>query len=489
MLLTVGMVFLSGLIITILIRNVLQAKLTTELQEDGVIMARQLANMSIDPLLTREDIFFHLNMLVFDYLSSHKADMEYIFIQDKSGDILAHTFNGGFPVDLKETVNYKNGREHIIQKLLTEKGDVFDVASPIMNGELGIAHIGMSAEKINETVSMTTALVTGIIFSVQGIGVVIVIIFSRKITKPLSALIDGVSSVGKGDLKKRVEVISNDEVGILSRSFNKMADDLDKANTERNTAEDELKSLNEELGQVIHVTSHDLRSPLVNVEGYCKELEYSLEEIQGILKDAELPADIRDKIAAIADEEIPESVNYIDKSIRKMDSLLSGLLKLSRFGKIELVKKEIDMKSLVSDVTATLEQQFNESVAGYEISELPSCIGDESQINQIFTNLIGNALKYLDPERPGVIKVFSIKKDGMSAYCVEDNGIGISPEDQEKVFDIFHQVNSKKYGEGLGLNIAKKIVERHGGRVWVESEEGKGSKFCVSLPQKTGDRV
>jgi C4-dicarboxylate-specific signal transduction histidine kinase len=252
----------------------------------------------------------------------------------------------------------------------------------------------------------------------------------------------------------------------------------------RSLFERELRKLNEELEQLTYVTSHDLRSPLVNVEGYHKEICYSLEELRDILKEIDMPEDMKERIASIIDKDIPEAVGYIGTSVRKMDSLLSGLLNLSRSGKVKLDMKELDMNELVSDVVSTFEHRFKAYGARYEISELSSCIGDENQLNQVFTNLIGNALKYHDPSRPGIIRIYSKKENGMLIYCVEDNGIGISPEEQEKIFNLFHQVEPARQGEGLGLNIVMKIVERHGGRVWVESEPGKGSRFFVALPGK-----
>ncbi|MDO8281892.1 MAG: ATP-binding protein [Thermodesulfovibrionia bacterium] len=252
--------------------------------------------------------------------------------------------------------------------------------------------------------------------------------------------------------------------------------------TERKQADEDRKLLNKELQQIIYVTSHDLRSPLVNVEGYHKEIRYSLEALSTILKEIDIPEDKKEKIAFIIDKDIPESVKYIDASVVKMDALLSGLLRLSRSGRTELHMEKIDMKRLVSDVFDTLEYQFKEKGASHEAGELPSCTGDDKHINQVFSNLIGNALKYFDPLRPGVIKVSGYKKDGQAFYCVEDNGIGIPPEHLDKIFDIFHQVQRGKGGEGLGLSIVKKIVERHNGKVWVESEVGKGSRFYVSLP-------
>ena len=166
-----------------------------------------------------------------------------------------------------------------------------------------------------------------------------------------------------------------------------------------------------------------------------------------------------------------------------MNVLLNGLLELSRLGRVELKIQKIDMNSLMSDVSGIFEFQLKDAGAKLDISELPPCEGDEDQLNQVFSNLIGNALKFLDTGQAGIIEVTGHQKHGQSVYCVEDNGIGINPNNIDSIFEMFHQLRpGKSPGEGLGLTIVQKAVERHNGKIWVESEPGKGSRFFVSLP-------
>ena len=118
-----------------------------------------------------------------------------------------------------------------------------------------------------------------------------------------------------------------------------------------------------------------------------------------------------------------------------------------------------------------------------KVSNLPPCVGDHVQINQLFSNLLDNALKYRDPERPGVIEITGQQVNDQVVYCVRDNGIGIPEEHHSKIFEIFQRLNpSATTGEGLGLSIVKKILSRHNGSIWVESEPGVGSRFFVLLP-------
>ena len=114
---------------------------------------------------------------------------------------------------------------------------------------------------------------------------------------------------------------------------------------------------------------------------------------------------------------------------------------------------------------------------------MPECKGDRVQINQVFSNLVDNAIKYLEEKQPGSIKISGYKENGHSVYCVEDNGIGIAHKHQEKIFNMFHQLKpGRREGEGLGLTIALRIVDLHRGKIWVESKPGSGSRFFVSLP-------
>ena len=167
-----------------------------------------------------------------------------------------------------------------------------------------------------------------------------------------------------------------------------------------------------------------------------------------------------------------------------MEALLAGLSKVLLIGYVAIEKERLDMNMLISDIKNIIEFQMKEAGAALEISDLPPCIGDKDQIHQLFANLLGNALKYLDPCRPGVIRVSGyVDENNQSVYRVEDNGIGISPEHHEKIFGMFHQIEpSRGKGQGLGLTIVSRILDRHNGNIWLESDPAKGSRFFVSLP-------
>ena len=143
------------------------------------------------------------------------------------------------------------------------------------------------------------------------------------------------------------------------------------------------------------------------------------------------------------------------------------------------------MNKLMDEVVGSLNFQAKEAGATISIDELPNCSGDFARTSQIFSNLIDNAIKYLDPDRKGEIRIYGYVDAAQTIYCVEDNGKGIATEHQKLVFEIFHRLDpgDSVKGEGLGLSIVMRIADRQGGRVWLDSKREKGSSFFVSLPK------
>jgi len=257
-----------------------------------------------------------------------------------------------------------------------------------------------------------------------------------------------------------------------------------KAEFQINQLNAELQSKNKELEQVLYATSHDLRSPLVNVQGFNRELQASLQELNSLLKSQEISETLKNKLKPLLEEDIPESLKYILTSTSKMDMLLSGLLTLSRLGRQKLTIKNLDMDKLMKDVVSTFEYEIKEKNIKLGLSPLPNCKGDELQINQVFSNLLGNAVKFIDPDRAGVIKISGKKKKDLVLYSVEDNGIGIPSNLQAKIFGLFHKLDTKTPGIGLGLTIVKQILDKHNGNIQIHSKKGKGTRITVSLPAK-----
>ncbi|MBC8379235.1 MAG: PAS domain S-box protein, partial [Planctomycetes bacterium] len=261
--------------------------------------------------------------------------------------------------------------------------------------------------------------------------------------------------------------------------------------TDRKQAEQEREELfkaielkNEEMQSILYTVSHDLKSPLVNINGFSGMLDQYCQALTGALKEFDVSEDAWQRIRPIIDEEIPEALSFITAGTDKMKKLLDGLLQVSRVGTDDIHIEKVDMNRLMHEITDTFTFQIKEKDVSVTVDDLPGCRADVNQVNHVFSNLLSNALKYLAPDRKGVIRISGRVSGSECIYGIEDNGIGINKAHQSKVFELFHRLHpdDSTDSQGLGLTIARRALTRNAGRIWVESEEGKGSTFFVSLP-------
>ena len=265
-------------------------------------------------------------------------------------------------------------------------------------------------------------------------------------------------------IEERTRDLKDSQIATL-----KMAQDAEearqvaqKANEKLKGAMDELNRSNKELQQFAYVASHDLQEPLRMVASYTELLE---ERYKG-------------KLDAKADKYI----GYAVDGAKRMQGLINDLLGLSRVNTHGKSFDKIDGNEIVEKALWALSKAIEEKQAQIQVDRLPTIMGDDGQLIQLFQNLIGNAIKFHGAENP-VVKVGAKKENAKWVFSVQDNGIGIDPMFFDRVFVIFQRLHGRDayQGSGIGLAISKKIVERHGGKLWVESEPGKGSVFYFSL--------
>jgi PAS domain S-box-containing protein len=258
---------------------------------------------------------------------------------------------------------------------------------------------------------------------------------------------------------------------------------------------DELAEINEELKTFAYIVSHDLRAPLVNIKGFSDELLYSIEEIKPVLEQhlAGIGKGLRRKYDLILEKDIPEALRFIGSSVKRMDNLINAILKLSRAGLRKLNPEPLQMEEFVQTILHTLAHQIETRHITVTLTPLPDLVADRTAVEQIFGNLLDNAVKYLEPGRPGRITISADRSDAEIVFHVRDNGRGMSKEDIPKAFEIFRRVGKQDApGEGMGLAYVKTLIRLLGGRIWCESEPGVGTTFSFSLPlsaEPSGERL
>jgi signal transduction histidine kinase len=351
---------------------------------------------------------------------------------------------------------------------------------------IGAVRIGLSLQSIETHVNALLKLWGGLTVVFFALSTVAIYAFSRRITRPIKQLTDEAEKIAAGQRSVKVEIDSRDEIGRLANSFNEMvtslqeneaalqrhAEELERRVKERTqelqTANLELEAASRHKSQFLASMSHELRTPLNAILGYT---ELIVDQIYG-----EVPERIRDVL------------ERVDKSGRHLLGLINDVLDLSKIeaGELTLSLSDYSMKEVVQTVITAVESLAAEKKLALKIAVAPDLSpgrGDERRIVQVLLNLVGNAIKFTEV---GEVRIQAQAADGAFLVSVSDTGSGIALGDQQKIFEEFQQIDDSatktKGGTGLGLAIAKRIVEMHGGRIWVESTPGQGSTFWFTVP-------
>jgi signal transduction histidine kinase len=401
----------------------------------------------------------------------------YAYVVSREGDLIAHP-------DISLVLQKRNVRdlEQVQAALAGAAGvpaaqpnlvgqKVFAASAPI--ADLGWAVVVERPASEAYAPLYASTLRTSVLLLV-GLGMAILasVLIGHRVVRPLETLRQGAARLGTGDLDHRLEIKTGDEFQALAEEFNRMAARLQEsyANLEQKVEErtHELEIASTHKSQFLANMSHELRTPLNAILGYT---ELIADHIYG-----EVPEKIRDVL------------ERVQQSGRHLLSLINDVLDLSKMeaGQLTLALNDYSMKDVVYSVLTAVESLVAEKKLALGVMvppDLPLAKGDERRIAQVLLNLVGNAIKFTEE---GEVRVQATTADGMFVVSVSDTGPGISEADQQKIFEEFQQADTsstrKKGGTGLGLAIVKRIIEMHGGRVWVESSLGQGSTFSFTLP-------
>jgi len=330
---------------------------------------------------------------------------------------------------------------------------------------------------IRNRIATINALVFLIMAAVAFIAWFVIFYTTKSITRPIQELYNGAELIGRGDLDHRLNIKTGDEIEELAEGFNKMAGELKGLYTnlenkvkERTAqlaeANEALADKNKELDDFTYIVSHDLKEPLRGVKAFAKLL---VEDYSGKM-----------------DSEGKEYLKTISDSSVRMSRLIEDLLNLSRIGRIRNIEPGVDLNEMLSEVRKNLAYALEERKVNLIIKpDFPKVACDRIRLSEVFSNLVSNAVKYTKKDAMPVVEIgWSDKKD-LYEFYVKDNGIGIEKQYYDRIFQIFQRLHAKgEYeGTGAGLTIVKKIVENHGGKIWVESVVDAGSTFYFTLPK------
>ena len=345
------------------------------------------------------------------------------------------------------------------------------------------------------------------------------LIFSRTISKPITKLRDAATEIGKGRLDTRIESISKDEIGQLTVSFNQMTENLQKsttsienlnaANQQLQAGQQQLKASNQQLNaknqqledsrQQLKAANQQLESEITNrkeAEDRRAQLLRKVESVNNELKDFAyiVSHDLKTPLRGISTLAHWISDDYADKlgedgkgqmelllsRVGRMHNLIEGVLQYSSVGRIREELAEVELGELVPEVIDNVAAPENISITIED--ELPAIVCEHTRIMQVFQNLLSNAVKYMD-KPAGQIRIGCVDEGDCWKFSVADNGPGIEVRHFERIFKVFQTVSGKDGYEstGVGLSVVKKIVEMYGGKIWVESEVGKGSSFFFTF--------
>ncbi|MEW2444923.1 sensor histidine kinase [Micromonospora marina] len=341
----------------------------------------------------------------------------------------------------------------------------------------------VAADRVNSTSNLLVVLLIIAALVVTTAGVVMLLSLDRILLRPLAALVGQVREVADGDYRHHIEGSGPPEFRRLAEDVDQMrtkiARELDEVREARERIEwvnsqlqkqaEELTRSNRDLEQFAYVASHDLQEPLRKVASFCQLLQR--------------------RYAGQLDERADQYISFAVDGAQRMQRLINDLLAFSRIGRMTTGFTEVDLNKVMGDVAGQTEAALQYADAELTWDEMPTIRGEEPLLTNLLANLVSNSVKFRRPGVPPKVHVSARLVDGEWEISCRDNGIGIEPEFADKIFVIFQRLHSKDAypGTGIGLAIVKKIVEYHGGRVWVDTDVDEGTVIRFTLPALEAD--
>lgn len=516
--------------------------LKEESHSRGSILASSLAIISAEAMRTFSDFQLQENLDQFARL----RDVRYALILNEHGRVVASTRPeevGKTPDDALTMTAQETPDERV--RIVSEgRQEILDVAQPILvsGRRLGTVRVGVGQEALDHALQQSRRHLQGLTLILLGGAIVFAALLARRFTRPLLSLAQTAREVAGGDLQARAREDSNDELGLLGVTINRMATRLqtmlEREKTARRSLQLRVHNLlefagrvqagdltgeaptgkdDDEMGQLtmavnemvrhLRIILEEERSMRDNLERSRSELEQANEKLKelDLMKSEFLNTvshELRTPLTSIKafaeilldnvgedPETQTEFLEIINKESDRLTRLINNLLDLSRIeaGRMKWDRDPLDLFEVVSTAVTSLRGAAEKKGLLLEVEieeELPT-VGDRDKLIQVVTNLLGNAIKFTS--EGGTVRVVASRKDLLTARVeVQDSGVGIDPVYHESIFEKFSQVDSSETrdikGSGLGLPIARSITEHHDGRLFVESELGQGSTFIVELP-------
>lgn len=579
----IGIIILAGAVIVFFIQTALSGSFTVKLKERAVVIAKNLAENSANLILTEDRVALQL---LINNSKRSDGEIEYIYILDSRKRVLAHTFGSAFPADFRG-VNILNPQQaYGIQPLMINNRVVFDIAAPILKGTIGVLHLGVLRQYIQDEITDIIKTVVLIVVLTLILGGLAVIIITTLLIKPIFELAAAAEEISKGNLGQKVNIRSRDEMGRLGIVFNKMIDDLSTMRSELIVARDYADSIisnmadallvvdsegiikmvngatldllgyhkNELIGQpleklflqeeerereryfqkiIVDGAAYNIGSTFLAKDGKRIPVNFSgsvmpgsgdiviavkdmtvimrfVNDLQAKDQDLQEAMNVRLKFISMVSHELrtplaaikegisvvlegltgqinEEQLRYLSiakDNVSRLNRLITAVLDLQKFGvgKMVLRIENNDINAVIKEAHIAMLPLFEKKglFLRLELGEgVPQVKFDKDKIIQVLTNLISNAFNFT--ERGGVV-VSTLRENNFVRVAVTDTGTGIEGENMEKLFLEFVQLKRRAGGTGLGLSICKKIIEAHQGKIWAESELGKGSAFYFILP-------